>query len=411
MSRRRAGPPRGWFIVLCAMFVLVGVAMGQEHGGTWFASADEGPAAPVPAPGVTAPAGEAAVPEPRIVTAPADAPAAPDADGPERITVAAVGDTMMGSPPFRMPPDDGAGLFAGVADLLDGDLVLANVEGTLSTASGWKCPVPGPDATEEERSSAASCYAFQSPPSYAGRLADAGITMANLANNHSYDFGPAGLDETVAALEDAGLPYTGTRDTIGVVETGGLYVAVLGFAPYEWADSLLDVDGAAARVEAAAADHDIVVVTFHGGAEGRDARNVPVGTETYLGEDRGDLRAFARAVVDAGADLVIGHGPHVLRGMEVYEGRLIAYSLGNFVAYGGAFNLSGTLSESMILRATLGRDGTFLGGDIVPVALDADGVPRPGGDAIASVRELSQEDFGDAAPAIAADGTLAPPAT
>ena len=390
------------------MFVLVGVAMGQEHGGGWFAGAEQGPVPSLPAP-VEAPLAPA-IPEPRTVSAPARAPAATDVDGPARLTVSAVGDTMMGSPPFRMPPGDGAGLFADVAGAIPADIALVNVEGTLSTTAGSKCPAVAADATEEERGRAASCYAFQTPPGYAAHLADAGFTVANLANNHSHDFGPAGLEETAAALEDAGLAHTGMRDTLAVADAGGTRVAVLGFAPYEWADPLLDIDAAAARVAAAAEDHEIVVVTFHGGAEGRDARNVPAGPETYLGEDRGDLRAFARAAVDAGADLVVGHGPHVLRGMEVYEGRLIAYSLGNFVAYGGAFNLAGPLSESMVLRATLARDGAFLAGRIVPVALDGDGVPRPGGDAIASVRALSREDFGDAAPAIADDGTIAPPA-
>jgi hypothetical protein len=387
--------------VLAVMAGLAGMAIGHEHGGGWL---------------VPGPERAEAVPEraAAAATVPVAPPAAPAPLGPpagaEAVTVAAVGDTMMGSPAYGLPPGDGAGFFDAVADDLIADVTLVNLEGTLSEGGASKCPAVTEDGTDDEKAAAASCFAFQTPPSFAPRLAEAGFTVANLANNHSYDFGADGLDQTVAALENSGVAATGVAGTTALVEAGDVTVAVVGFAPYDWADPLLDVEAARARVAEAAAAGHIVIVTFHGGAEGADAATTPDGPETYLGEQRGDLRAFSRAVIDAGADLVVGHGPHVLRGMEVYGGRLIAYSLGNFAGYGTAFNLAGPLSQSMVLHATLAPDGTFQGGRIVPTVLTGDGLPAPGGEAIATVRRLSREDFGAAAPTIGADGAIRPPA-
>ena len=326
---------------------------------------------------------------------------APSGDVPAGVsplTVAAAGDTMMGSPPYGVPPDDGAGVFAGVPrGALRADVSLVNLEGTLSEGAGSKC---GEDSE--------SCFAFQTPPAFAPRLKEAGFTVANLANNHSNDFGPDGRDQTVAALTGAGLQVTGLAGTTTLIRVKDHTVAVLGFAPYEWADPLLDTAAAAERVRQADARADLVIVTFHGGAEGADAATTPQGSEEYLGEPRGDARAFTHAVVDAGADLVIGHGPHVLRGMEVYRDRLIAHSLGNFVGYGGAFSLSGPLSQSMVLRATLAGDGRFLRGRIIPIELSDEGLPFAGGAAIDTVRRLSEQDFPSGTPAISADGVVRP---
>jgi hypothetical protein len=392
----------GYVAILAAMSALVGMAIGHEHGGGWI-------------PGVStsrAEGGVAEAPAEAVVVAPIASPASrpPPPAGVEPVTIAAVGDTMMGTPVYGLPPDDGDGFFDGVADALVADLSLVNLEGTLSEGGVSKCPVVTEDSTDEEKAAAGACFAFQTPPAFAPRLAEAGFTVANLANNHSYDYGIDGLEQTVGALENAGVAPTGVAGTTALVPAGDLEVAVLGFAPYEWADPLLDIDSAAARVAEASAAADLVIVTFHGGGEGPDAASTPEGPETYLGENRGDLRAFSRAVVDAGADLVVGHGPHVLRGMEVYNGRLIAYSLGNFAGYGKAFNLAGPLSVSMVLRATLAPDGTFRRGRIVPTVLTGDGLPAPGGDAIETVSRLSQEDFGAAAPRIGANGVIRPPA-
>ncbi len=309
-----------------------------------------------------------------------------------------MGDTNMGSLPYGLPSDGGASLFSQVKPLLTGDIVMGNLEGTLSSGGASKC---GSNST--------ACYAFHTPPSYARWLKDAGFTVMNLANNHALDYGPSAQTETVAALTRVGIRNTGRPGTMATQKVNGQTVAILGFAPYSWADPLLNIAAAKKRVQAAAAKAQIVVVTFHGGAEGSDKTHVPRGSESAFGENRGNLRAFTHAMVDAGADVVIGHGPHVVRGMEFYKKRLIAYSIGNFMGY-KVFSLGGPLSTSMVLQTTVNPDGTFAAGRIRPTELVGSGTPAPGGGAIDVVRQLSRDDFGSRAPRISADGVIRPPA-
>ena len=299
------------------------------------------------------------------------------------VTIAAVGDIVMGSTP-NLPPDGGASFFSDVDGELRGDVVLGNLEGTLSTGSSSKCGA-----------GSSSCFAFQTPPSYARWLDRAGFTVLSLANNHVLDYGPRGQKETIAALRRRRLLFTGRPGQITVQRVGPARVALLGFAPYPWAQDLTDVAAARRLVRKAGEKADLVVVTFHGGAEGSDRTHVPRGPETYLGENRGSLRRFAHAVVDADADLVVGHGPHVLRGMEWYRERLIAYSMGNFAGY-GVFSLSGVLGVSGILQVTLRADGSWVRGELVPTQLVGQGLPAldPAERAHGLVRELSREDFG-----------------
>ena len=320
-------------------------------------------------------------------------PAQPVADA-TPVKIAYVGDTVMGSLPYGLPADGGASFFSQVDDLLVGDIVLGNLEGTLATGGSSKCGA-----------GSSNCYAFRTPPSYAKWLKQAGFTAMNLANNHAYDFGAVGQQQTLAALRRVGIRNTGRPGTQAVQTVGGQKVAMLGFASYTWSDSLTDIARAKRRVQQAARGAQIVIVTFHGGAEGSDKTHVPQGTETFLGENRGDLRRFTHAVIDAGADLVVGSGPHVMRGMEMYKGRLIAYSMGNFAGY-SVFSLGGVLSTSGVLQVTLNPDGSFRSGRLRPTQLIGEGTPAPGGDGIDLVRELSQDDFGSRAPRIDARGVI-----
>jgi poly-gamma-glutamate capsule biosynthesis protein CapA/YwtB (metallophosphatase superfamily) len=277
--------------------------------------------------------------------------------------------------------------------------VLGNLEGTLSTGGSSKCGA-----------GSRNCFAFQTPPGYAKWLTRAGFTIVNLANNHAFDFGEQGLRQTIRALGRARLPHTGLPGQIEYLRAGDLTVAVIGFAAYPWAHDLLDVEGAAQLVRRADERADVVVVTMHGGAEGSDAQHQRAGPEVFLGEQRGDLVRFSHAVVDAGADLVAGHGPHVLRGMEWYRGRLIAYSLGNFAGF-RVFNLSGPTAVSGILRVTLRRDGTYAAGRLIATVLDGPGIPRldPREQAHGVVRQLSREDFGARGALISRTGWITPP--
>jgi Bacterial capsule synthesis protein PGA_cap len=311
------------------------------------------------------------------------------------VAIVATGDIVMGSTP-NLPPDGGRSFFSDVQTDLAGDVVLGNLEGTLSTGGASKC---GPEST--------SCFAFQTPPSYARWLAQAGFTVMNLANNHAYDFGASGLRQTIDALNGAGLRYTGRPGQVTVQRVGQLRVALVGFASYPWAASLTDIPAAKRLVRRASRLADVVVVTMHAGAEGTDRQHVSRGTERFLGENRGDAVRLSHAVIDAGADLVVGHGPHVLRGMEWYKRRLIAYSLGNFAGY-KVFSLGGALSTSAILRVTLRGDGTFETGRLVPTRLVGSGLPAldPAETAHGVVRSLSRADFGRRAVKISSDGVL-----
>jgi len=311
------------------------------------------------------------------------------------VAIVATGDIVMGSTP-NLPSDGGRSFFADVQTDLAGDVVLGNLEGTLSTGGGSKC---GKGST--------NCFAFQTPPAYAHWLQQAGFTVLNLANNHAYDFGAGGLRQTTDALAGVGLEWTGRPGQITLQRVAGIRVALVGFAPYPWAQSLNDITAAKKLVRKAARSADVVVVTMHAGAEGSDRQHVRRGTELFLGENRGDSMRFAHAVVDAGADLVVGSGPHVLRGMEWYRGRLIAYSLGNFAGY-KVFSLGGPLSTSGILRVTLRGDGKFETGRLVPTHLVGAGLPAidPAEAAHGVVRTLSRQDFGARAVKISSDGIL-----
>jgi hypothetical protein len=331
---------------------------------------------------------------------PATAPATRTTTAPDlskRVTIAWVGDTVLASK-YGTPPDAGRlSMTPVVGPLRSADLAFANLEETLSQLPDVKC------------GGSPNCFAFQAPPSYARLMTAAGFDVVNLANNHADDFGAAGQRSTERALRKAGLRWTGRPGQITVMRRAGLRIALLGFAPYRWAPRLEHIRVARALVRKAARQADIVVVAMHAGAEGSGAMHVPHGSETFLGENRGDSRRFSHAVIDAGADLVVGSGPHVIRGMERYHGRLIAYSLGNFAGYKN-FGTGGMLSLSAILRVELRGDGAFVGGAWVSLRLDGNALPHPdpSGASARLVAQLSREDFGAAAVDVAADGSIRP---
>jgi poly-gamma-glutamate capsule biosynthesis protein CapA/YwtB (metallophosphatase superfamily) len=314
------------------------------------------------------------------------------------VTITAVGDTMLGNTP-NLPPDP-AGYFDAVKSTLGSgaQVVFANLEGTLTTAPGSKCGA----------GAGTTCFAFRSPPSYGQYFKQAGFTVLNDANNHSFDFGAAGQQQTVESIHAAGLAQTGLPGEITTVTANGVKVAILGFAPYKWAASLLDFSAARALIKQATQQAQIVVVYMHAGAEGPSADHVTGQEEIYLGEDRGNAEAFAHMAIDAGASLVIASGPHVLRGMQFYKGHLIAYSLGNFAGYGN-FASGGNRDMSAILRVTLSSAGRFERAHVYPVLLSGQGRPVPGGGSIGFVAQLSAQDFGSSAARISSSGVITPP--
>jgi len=308
----------------------------------------------------------------------------PDPSPPTVITIGWVGDTTPGSK-YGNPPNNGRALFAQVRDELRApDLMIANLEGTYS--------LPGPSKCDGSDSSL--CFAFQAPPLYGRALRWSGIDFVSLANNHSHDYLANGLEQTKATLQKNGIEYAGLPGQITSVDVRGVKVAVLAFSPYSWNQSLLDIPAAQELVRKADRRSDLVVVLFHAGAEGQDKYHTPTGTEYAFGENRGDPRGFAHGVVDAGADLVLGSGPHVVRGIERYKRRMIAYSLGNFAGWDN-FGLSGNLGLSGLLTAEIDSKGRLRGGRWLSLRLAEPGYPvvDPSHASARFVDRLSAEDF------------------
>ncbi|MBI5582653.1 MAG: CapA family protein [Deltaproteobacteria bacterium] len=305
----------------------------------------------------------------------------------QEITIAAVGDIMMGSttPHWWLPPDDGAALFESVNGYLKGaDIVFGNLEGTL---------MDGGEPGKCQGSRSPWCFEFKTPTRYAQHLKNAGFNVLNIANNHAWDFGWEGVRSTLETLKGIGLQPAGGQ-ALASFEIRGKRVALAGFSyvPTLYSYSLLEIGPAAEVVRKLKERFDLVIVSFHGGAEGKSAVQVPDRTETFLGENRGQVIRFSRAMIDAGADLVLGHGPHVLRAMELYKGKLVAYSLGNFLTY-GYFNLKGPNGLSAILKIRLeASTGRFLDGDLFPVKLSRGGIPEadPEEESVRIVHRLSR---------------------
>ncbi len=347
----------------------------------------------------------AAEPEPgpvEIVEAPVAEPQPAAVTPPPTITIAAVGDMMIGTdyPQNHLPDDDGVSFLADVAPVLSAaDVAVGNLEGVLMEGGepAKKCSNPS------------ACYLFRSPTRYARHYRDAGFDVLSLANNHARDFGEEGRDSSAAALEAVGVAASGRDGTWSNLRRGELSVAFINFAVTKNSNMLLDYESAFTSIAFLAANHDIVVVTFHGGAEGADATHVPFAEEEYYGEPRGDVVWFARGAVDAGADLVVGHGPHVVRGMERYKDRLIAYSLGNFATYYG-ISVAGIKGIAPILVTTLEASGRFVEGKIVSTIQLRPAGPSidPEQRALNLIRGLSIEDFGNPGLRFEPDGRLLP---
>ncbi|MBJ80764.1 MAG: capsule biosynthesis protein CapA [Myxococcales bacterium] len=286
-----------------------------------------------------------------------------------------------------LPPNDGADMFSAVFEALQGaDITFGNLETVVSdTGKSKKC-----------KKGSKICYAFRVPTSFTKVLKDTGFDLLSIANNHTADFGEEGRQATVEALDKAGIMHSGPLGDVASFERHGLKIAMIAFGTGGGLHAVQDIPEAVRLVKALDKNHDLIIVSYHAGAEGRKAVHVPHGTEMFYGEDRGDLRAFSTAVIDAGADLILGHGPHVLRAMQVYKNRLIAYSLGNFTSW-NSFNLRGPLGISGVLNVELARDGALVGASITPVVFEATGRPimDPKGKAIPILRKLSKEDFGE----------------
>lgn len=319
--------------------------------------------------------------------------------GADSLAIVGVGDIMMGTtyPEVRVPPQNGEFLFRNVDSILSGaDLTMGNLEGPL--LDGGTCT----KTLVEGRS-----YAFRTPPGYAANLVRAGFDFLNLGNNHLDDFGPEGRDTTFLALAARGLTYGGPAGMTGRFEVRGKKVEIVSFSFSAGTNSYFDVPACQRLVAAKARLNDYVIVCLHGGGEGVNYMHTPDSFEYFLGWPRGNVVKFARAVVDSGADLVWGHGPHVPRALELYRGRLIAYSLGNFCTWAG-FNIDAERSYAPILSAVLDSSGAFVSGRIYSCIqrfgeyLTRDTLDR----AARLMKRLTADDFPNSGPRITDEGEI-----
>jgi Bacterial capsule synthesis protein PGA_cap len=320
------------------------------------------------------------------------------------LKIMAVGDIMMASTypnTSRMPPQEGVTVLANVYELLkSGDVTFGNLEGPLIDGGvSSKC-----------RPGSTQCFAFRTPVSYAQYLAKSGFDVMSLANNHAGDFGEEGRESTRLALEKFAIKHAGSgvdQQAETIIEKNGQKIGFIAFGHNPGMLNINDLPTAKKRVAELATKADIVIVSFHGGAEGTSHALVPNGNESFLGEQRGDLKAFSRAVIDSGADMVLGHGPHILRGMEIYNDRIIAYSMGNFATYGW-FQLSGGTALTAVFEVDLNPDGSFKSGKIHPHKLVNRGIPLsdPSLAAIKEIQSLSTRNFPQTAPLIDSKGII-----
>lgn len=320
---------------------------------------------------------------------------------PESIAIVGVGDVMLGTtyPGNSLPPGDGQGVLTAVTPYLKkANLTFGNYEGALFDGTG--VPKTCADTTR--------CFAFKTPERYAAHLQSAGFSVMSVANNHSGDFGEEGRVRTVAALQKAGIAACGTvKQPYTIVEKNGVKYGIAAFAPNKGTQDINDYKSAGRIVATLSRLCDIVVVSFHGGAEGADKQHVPRQPEWFLGENRGDVYRFARVVIDSGADVVFGHGPHVSRAIDLYKGRFIAYSMGNFATY-GKFSLKGDAGIAPIVKVYVDKKGQFLKGQIIPIRQVGAGRPRldSSGAVVQKIRALTAQDFPESSLVIHSDGAI-----
>jgi len=318
----------------------------------------------------------------------------------DTITIAAVGDMMLGTAypnAWNLPPDSGkSSLKAAERYLKEADVAFGNLEGTLVDSGipiGRKKLKP---------------YSFRMPVKYGGLFKAAGFNVLSLANNHIDDFGDAGRKSTVQVLDSIGIYHAGLQvHPTAIFTINGIKYGFCAFSPNAHVVSLHDYKGASRIIKDLKQQVDIVIVSFHGGGEGIGYEHVLCQKESYIGENRGDVHAFAHNAIDAGADVIFGNGPHVIRAMELYNKRLIAYSLGNFCTY-RSVSVAGVCGLAPLLKVHLNKKGEFLNGSIISFTqshnngLQRDSLNR----AVNRIKYLTEIDFPQSGLTITSSGLI-----
>ncbi len=321
-----------------------------------------------------------------------------------QIRIKAVGDIMLGSitPKKILPPQNGKIFLKPVKTLLDSaEILFGNLEGTFIDENFI------PEKCSEKSRRAKSCYEFGMPKNLVPVLKSLNFTVLNLDNNHSEDYGFKGYEFTQKILDSLNIIALPKRK-FGSIKIKDKNIVIV---PFGFSSNSNHISDSAATVNIISnlkQKYDWLIVSFHGGAEGSSATHINGNDEIFYGEDRGNVEKFAHLAVDAGADLIIGHGPHVLRAMEIYKNRLIMYSLGNFITYGNV-NIDGINGVSVIADIYLNeQNGQFLSGNLIPVKQIGNGIAVFDKDsqAVDLIKKLSCEDFPTSNPFITNDGKI-----
>lgn len=318
----------------------------------------------------------------------------------QTLNIAMTGDIMMGTtyPSIMLPANDGRDLFRDAKDILVGaDLTVGNLEGAIC------------DGGRSTKGTGPNSYAFRTPTNYGHLLKEAGFDFLSMANNHANDFGIEGIESTEGVLEEQGILYAGIAGRVEstIIERKGLAIGLCAFGHNSYTLKHTDLNTVGRIVDDLVSCCDLVIVSFHGGAEGRTKNHLPNGPETFLGENRGSLRQLAHFCIDHGADIVYGHGPHVVRAMEVYKDRFIAYSLGNFCTPYNV-SLTGISGYAPVVEININADGSFIDGKIHSF-LQTRGIgPRkdPAGSVVREIRNLSNADIPQSQATIDAQGNI-----
>lgn len=319
------------------------------------------------------------------------------------VRIAGVGDVNLGtaypSRAFLPPNNNPAPLIAPAIPIFQwADVAFANLEGPFveQKQPAKRCKNP------------AHCFAFCTPPAYFKTLADAGLNLFSLANNHSHDFGPKGIATTYALVDSFKLSAAGTTQRPYAIFTkDSVTYGFCAFAPNRGTININNYTEAKRIVQQLDSLADIVIVSFHGGAEGKDRTSVTKKREIFLGEDRGNVLEFSKLVIDAGADIVLGHGPHVPRAVHLYKDRFIAFSLGNFCTY-SRINVSGISGYAPLIVVTTNKQGQFVEAQIFSFVQNyRSGISTDYQYRVAKfIQSLTNKDFPDSPLVISDTGTI-----
>lgn len=305
----------------------------------------------------------------------------------DTISVIAVGDMMFGTnfpDASTLAPNDGKDLLKDFKEILqNADVTFGNSEGVFLDGGGTAKGIGD------------NVFSFREPRRYAQYFVDNGFDLLSVANNHVADFGDIGMQSTVATLKALDLHFAGLQNyPTTIITVRNIKIGLAAFAPHKGCIQMNDYAAAIASIQNLKKECNIVMVSFHGGAEGKNATHVPKRTELFFNQNRGNVYEFAHKMIDAGADMVVGHGPHVARGMEVYNNKFIAYSLGNFCTY-GMFNLKGVSGIAPLLKIYVNEKGDFIRGTITSIKQEGEGGPLldENHGAYRSIRELTASDI------------------